>query len=93
MPPDSNVWIKGRWYGPSYPDAGDPPASGRHAAPSVQSAPARESESADPPPMAGAGSSRAKWAAYAEANGVEIADDATRDEIIEAVRAAGVPVE
>lgn len=21
-----NVWVRGRWYGPSYPDAGDPPA-------------------------------------------------------------------
>jgi hypothetical protein len=24
--PTENMFIKGRWYGPSYPDAGDPPA-------------------------------------------------------------------
>ena len=27
MPPAANVWVKGHgWFGPSYPDAGEPPA-------------------------------------------------------------------
>lgn len=47
----------------------------------------------DPPPIAGAGSSKARWADYARANGVEVSDGASRDEIVDAVRSAGVPVE
>jgi hypothetical protein len=37
------------------------------------------------PPRGGPGSDRDAWAAYAEANGVEVTDDMTRDEIIAAV--------
>jgi hypothetical protein len=36
------------------------------------------------PPRAGKGSGREEWAAYAESVGVEVTDDMTRDEIIEA---------
>lgn len=49
----------------------------------------RVAESEDqPPPRAGAGSGRDVWAAYAESKGVEVTDDMTRDEIIEAVEEA-----
>jgi len=37
------------------------------------------------PPKAGAGSSRDAWIDYAELKGVEVTDDMTRDEIVEAV--------
>lgn len=50
-----------------------------------------DAESDGPPPRAGAGSSKDKWVAYAEANGVTVDEDATRDDIIAAVEAAGVP--
>lgn len=46
-----------------------------------------------PPPLQGAGSSKAKWAEYAEAHGVHVADDMSRDDIADACRKAGVPVE
>lgn len=45
------------------------------------------------PPRAGKGSGKEAWAAYAEANGVEVDADASRDDIIAACEAAGVPVE
>ncbi len=50
-------------------------------------------DEADPPPRAGAGSGRDHWAAYAEANGVDVDNDWKRDQIIDACREAGVPVE
>lgn len=43
------------------------------------------------PPKAGPGSSRARWLAYAEINGVSIDEDATRDDIIAACQSVGVP--
>lgn len=39
------------------------------------------------PPKSGAGSGRDAWVAYAEANGVAIAPDASRDVVIAAVEA------
>jgi hypothetical protein len=41
------------------------------------------------PPKAGAGSSRDAWVDYAESKGVEVTDDMTRDDIVEAVEVAG----
>jgi hypothetical protein len=38
-----------------------------------------------PPPKVGRGSSRDAWAEYATSQGVEVTDDMTRAEIIEAV--------
>ena len=52
----------------------------------------RKSDDA-PPPIAGAGSSKAKWADYASAHGVEVGDDMSRDDIVDACRAKGVRVE
>lgn len=47
----------------------------------------------DPPPTSGPGSGLADWLAYAERVGVEVPADAKRADVIEAVRAAGKPVE
>lgn len=46
-----------------------------------------------PPPKAGPGSSRARWVEYAAAYGIAVTDDETRDEIIAACEAAGVPTD
>lgn len=51
-----------------------------------------EESAASPPPRRGAGSGKEEWAQYAEAQGVEVPEDASRDEIIAAVDEAGKPV-
>ena len=43
-----------------------------------------------PPPRTGRGSGKDAWVAYAAANDVTVADDASRDDIIAALDAAGV---
>ena len=48
---------------------------------------------AAPPPKTGAGSGRTAWADYAAAHQVTVADDASRDDIVSAVAAAGVRTE
>jgi hypothetical protein len=59
-----------------------------------QVAAATTADSADgPPPRGGAGSGRDAWSAYAAASGVEVDEDATRDDIVAALDAAGVPTE
>jgi hypothetical protein len=45
------------------------------------------------PPQGGAGSGRDVWAQYAAAKGVSVPEGATRDEIIDACKKAGVPVD
>lgn len=45
------------------------------------------------PPKSGKGSGVPAWRAYADANGFETDDDVTRDEIIAALTAAGIPTE
>ena len=45
------------------------------------------------PAKAGPGSSKTAWTEYATTNGVEVEDGATRDEIIAALDAAGVPTD
>jgi hypothetical protein len=44
------------------------------------------------PPKAGPGSGVDAWRTYAEANGVEVDEDASRTEVIDAVEKAGLPV-
>ena len=39
------------------------------------------------PPLGGPGSGRAEWAAYAEGLGIEVPEDAGRDDIVDLVRA------
>lgn len=46
-----------------------------------------------PPKRSGPGSSAAAWRNYAAKNGVDVADDADRDEVIAALEAAEVAVD
>jgi hypothetical protein len=50
------------------------------------------SDSPKPPPQAGPGSSGEVWRDYAKAVGVEVPQDAKRDDVIDLVKAAGQPV-
>lgn len=123
MAPDVNVWVRGKWYGPSYPDAGDLPAGRtspqgasvtnttdtveRVLTPAQTDALVEAAAKADeavraarvvtpalvPPPKSGPGSSRTKWATYAEQQGVTVPAGADRDDIIAALRDANVPVD
>lgn len=45
------------------------------------------------PPKSGRGSGAQAWADYAQANGVDVDEDASKDDIIAALEAAGVPTE
>lgn len=67
-----------------------PSAEGEQAAeePSGESAEGSEG----PPPQSGAGSGKDAWRQYADRQGVQVSDDASRDEIIGAVDKAGKPV-
>lgn len=62
-----------------------------HAAPSQPPKPAITQ--LEVPPQSGKGSGRDAWAAYAAQHDMTVADDDGRDEIIDACRAADVPVE
>ena len=44
-------------------------------------------DAAEEPPLGGAGSGVAAWKAYAEGLGIEVPDDASRDDIVDLVRA------
>lgn len=94
--PEFNVWMGGAWYGPSYPEAGMPPAPESDASEASEAvaepvvSPGQADPAGDPPPKAGSGSSRAKWADYAALHNVAVSDDDTRDDIVAAVAAAGV---
>lgn len=46
-----------------------------------------------PPPKGGPGSGAPAWRDYAASKGVQVADDASRDDVIAALTAAGVPTE
>jgi hypothetical protein len=58
-------------------------------------APELESEegSSGIPPKSGRGSGAKAWASYAQANGLDVDEDASKDDIIAALEAAGVPTE
>jgi hypothetical protein len=66
------------------PQQADEQSADESAAPEPAAEPVTVTESGAPP-RAGAGSGRDVWAAYAESRGVEVTEDMTRDEIIEAV--------
>lgn len=53
----------------------------------VEVAPAAAPADVERPPTAGKGSGRDQWAAYAATVGVEVSDNASRDDIIAAVDA------
>lgn len=50
-------------------------------------------QGAAPPPHSGPGSGRSAWAAWAADHQVPVTDAMSRDQIIEACEAAGVPTE
>ena len=52
-----------------------------------------EGTDATPPPKDGPGSGKAAWHTYAAAVGVEVPADASRDDVIAAIEAAGKPTE
>lgn len=56
-------------------------------------APAAEKPQVDIPPKAGRGSSATAWRAYADAQGFDSDEDATREEIIATLDANGIPTE
>lgn len=115
----TNVWVGGQWYGPAYPDAGDPPRGtvsnpqafegGNDQTEAVEvevtvhdgDGTTREgtaeavstTSGGEPPPQGGPGSSRSAWLDYAAALSVDVAEDASREDIIAACEAAGVPTE
>lgn len=51
-----------------------------------------ETNAVEVPPLTGTGSGRERWAQYAAAHGVQVPEDAKRDQIVEVLREAGVPV-
>lgn len=69
-------------------------AAGR-ITPTMPTAPREAVAPASPaaPPRRGTGSGAAAWAEHAHALGVDIDADATRDQIIDAISAAGHPVD
>lgn len=90
------VHVAGKVYGPG----DEPPAA--HAAlitnpdaweDGVLPDPVDGAPDTQPPPRHGKGSSLADWTAYAEANDVQVPDDANRDAVIAACATAGVPVD
>jgi hypothetical protein len=48
---------------------------------------------AEVPPRSGPGSGAPVWREYATSQGISVADDASRDEVISALKSAGKPVE
>jgi len=96
--------VDGVWYGPDsdVPDdvasrITNPKAWADAAADPVTDepdpAPGDDGEASAPPPKGGPGSGRDAWVEYAESLGVVVDEDATRDEIIDAVADAGHPVD
>lgn len=67
---------------PGLLDSGTQPASSRN--PVI---------TGDAPPKGGPGSGREAWSAYAKQNGVEVREDASRDDIFEALEAAKIPLD
>lgn len=53
----------------------------------TESAAPAEGDAGGPPPMAGSGSGRNAWAAYAEQLGIDVTDEMTKAEIVAAVKA------
>lgn len=59
----------------------------------VESTPVTPVVEAGPPPKGGAGSGAPAWRAYAAKNNVEVAEDASREDVVAALEAANVPTE
>jgi hypothetical protein len=68
-------------------------AMDRISNPLVWDAPVVEVAPVVAPPKSGAGSGAAAWVDYARAMGLDVTEDAKRDDVIAACEAAGVPTE
>lgn len=101
-----NVYLDGRFYaaGTVEGDVVEPERIGDHcwSAPAPAEPATDEgggdaepegSAVVDAPPRSGPGSGKSAWAAFALAHGVDVHADASRDDIITAVEAAGINVE
>lgn len=100
------VTVDGQWYGPDDDvpaevakrigdhawddggdqDDGDEPTVG-YTDPSTQQSPTGPAEA---PPRSGRGSGVEAWRAYAEQNDLDVAEDASREDIIAAAEGAGL---
>ena len=85
---DPPGWARKRITNPDLWDT--PPAQADDPVPSTA---ATSGGGDEPPPLAGPGSGRDHWAAYAVRHGVTVSEDDKRDAIVDALRKAGVPVE
>lgn len=89
-----SVYVDGTWYRPKDNVPAKVAAQIRNKAWEGGKRPSGKSGGDPvPPPMSGKGSGIEAWRAYAAAVEVEVDDDAGRDEIVEAIQAAGKPVE
>ncbi|MGK9270491.1 hypothetical protein KXR83_05760 [Williamsia muralis] len=90
-------WARARITNPSVwdsqPEPVEPVQVAPPASPTVPVTPVIPPQGDDIPPQNGPGATRQVWADYAEKHGVKIQADWKREAIIDAVEAAGVPVE
>lgn len=94
LPAGSTVpsWARDRVTNPAaYADAAQPEAAEDEGQGDGETA--GDGDQGGPPPKAGRGSSAEAWAAYAATHDVAVAPDASRDDIVAACEAAGVPTE
>lgn len=79
---------------PSWAKVTNPYVLGTGSEESVADAPEEVADTpAGPPPKAGKGSGEAAWRSYAEDKGVDVSGAEGRDDIIDLIDKAGVPVE
>lgn len=91
---DLPAWAKERITNPDVWDKLDSePDPKRRGEDGAEGQTAGEPVGPTPPPKSGAGSSADAWLEYASAQGVDVEQDAKRDDIIAACDAAGVPTE
>jgi hypothetical protein len=94
----ANVWVDGVLYGPAGKkpdkDVAEQITNPKAWADTADADSGAESgDGSGIPPKGGAGSGKDAWKAYADSLGVAVDDDATRDDIVAALEAAGHPTE
>lgn len=92
---DLPAWAQGRigdhlWTAAEQPTPPAVPVPGEGAGGDGPGEPTEPVIVGQAPPRHGTGSSKAHWVAFAEANGLDVGDDDTREDIIEACAAAGL---
>lgn len=84
----ARVHVAGTWYGPG--DKVPPEVAKRIGTHAWEDDGAKPEPSGDGPPRSGRGSGRGAWAAFAEANGLDVGEDRTREQIIADLEERGV---